>query len=116
MDRVPYRRVSQKNYQKNCQEEPNLAETLIIQCIISGILLAVILLIGLVDLQPTETLRYGVKEILSGATTFEELSYEVRTLSETWLGQESPTPLTAVEGEPSNPYIPGPSVTPGLWD
>jgi len=120
-------------------------ETIIMQCIISGIILVAVLLIGLLDTAPTATLRGGIREALTGATTVNELTTDIRIFGEEWLGWESsaphipiiplpeavtpdipaisitieetvdPPPLTAYD-EVLNPQIPGPSATPGLWD
>ena len=157
MDRVPYRRVipsrnSQSNYtrgkkSRNHENETiTTGETIITQCIISGILLVVILLIGLIDFEPATTLRGGLVGVLAGATTVGELTADVRHFGEEWLGWENavpenpeipliplpsaysyeheniipailiPTIPLTADDEPLNPQIPGPSAVPGLWD
>lgn len=149
MDRVPYRRITpsanSKNYNRNQyyshsrnisnEETITRGETLIIQAIISGILLVIVLLIGILDFSPTIALRGGLQTVLTGATTVDELLTDVQQFGEEWLGwegqatqnpiiplpepanisEEFNTPLTVID-ELSNPQIPGPSVVPGLWD
>jgi len=99
MDRVHYRRVTPSGgghasgyYRKTQHSQQTEAitsgETLIMQCIVSGILLVVVLLVGLVDIAPTMTLRGGIREVLTGANTIGELAADVREFGEEWLGWE----------------------------
>ena len=152
MDRVPYRRImpsrrdgTRNNYAQHDQNEITPGETVIMQCIISGILMVAVLIICLVEIAPATSLREGLRQALSGANTVEELLADVRNFGEEWLDwtaqpapvlTEFPTsyyyenppvllppatspeyyyPLTAAP-ESSNPQSPGPSVVPGLWD
>jgi len=82
-------------------------ETIIIQGIISGILLVVVLLVGLVDVSPAVAVRGGIREVLSGANTVDELITDVRNFGDGWLGREAapPPPQTI-------PYMPIPTAPP----
>jgi len=93
-----------------------------------------VLVICLVDIAPLVSLRDRLGHVLNGATTIEEFAADLRQFSEDWLGFEAEPPeaplaepdfpsiqeplhipLTAYE-EPINPHVPGPSMSPGLWD
>lgn len=178
MDRVPYRRVKPSRLSEvagvnpgfrhagdrrnirdfsarrdfNENEEPTTQENVILQCIISGILVVIVLLVSLVNIAPAVAVRDGLRNALSGPTTVQELFYDARAFAEDVLG---PSPETEPEAFPDypfyglsepispyiltppdlsaipvlehentlteavevlNPQIPGPSVTPGLWD
>jgi murein DD-endopeptidase MepM/ murein hydrolase activator NlpD len=63
-------------------DEPSMGETIILQCIVSGALLVLVLLISLLNVAPTAFLRDGLRESLSGAETAHELFYEVREFLE----------------------------------
>ena len=140
MDRVPYRRVSPPRSgpartDRHRETKTTFGETVIVQAIISGLLLAVVLVICLVDIGPLVTLRGRLGQVLDGATTVEEFNADIRRMRENWLDTPQPAPpaqielpeivppfsyipyipLTANE-EPINPQIPGPSMGPGLWD
>jgi murein DD-endopeptidase MepM/ murein hydrolase activator NlpD len=62
----------------NTNEEPTAAENVIMQCIVCGILIVAVLLISMMDSAPTAALRYGLRQVLSGAETVSELITEVR--------------------------------------
>lgn len=139
MNRVPYRRVtpprsggtSRIDFDKPQEHKTSIYETVIVQAIISGLLLAVVLVICLVDIGPLVSLRGRLGQALDGATTVEEFAADIRQLRETWLYTTQPQtpeepppppmlysptiPLTVYD-EPINPQIPGPSMGPGLWD
>ena len=133
MDRVPYRRVTNRskvNYEPQQKETTGITagETVIVQCIICGILLVVVLLVSLLEF--SAPFRGGINEILTGATTVQELLDDVISFTETIAITESVpeinseivpeifyyTPLTADDYEPLNPQIPGPSAVLELWD
>jgi len=57
----------------------------IVQCIISGIILVVVLMISLVDIEPASALRDGLRETLAGASNVEELMTDIRAFGEEWL-------------------------------
>jgi hypothetical protein len=136
VDRVHYRRVtpSKLRNEKTEPADPSRVETIILQSITSGILLIFILIISVLNIAPTENLRYGLREILSGATTPQELFLEVKNFGEEILERdflerslpeqslpERDLPIQSTEPptanhESSNPQIPGPLVTPELWD
>jgi len=123
---------------------------MLVQFIISGILMAAVLLICFADIGRLVSLQGGLRQALAGATTVEELTEEVRHFGREWLNIE-PEPATELldlpmfdfpeftfepQGDPSavyeeyfnpqpqpmayeqylNPQIPGPLVSPGLWD
>ena len=123
MDRVPYRRVQpsrlredrelvpsswshtrQRNHQPVLlaeNEEPTGGESLLMQCIVSVVLLAVVFLIALADTGPTVALREGLRQTLSGAETAGELLYEMRFIGEEFLGF-GPSPETEPESFPGS--------------
>jgi len=113
------------------------------------------------NIAPAVALRGGIRQVLSGAETLDELITDVRRFGAEWFGweapptndaaqdlyEESPTryfynndymsspiqdindytdtgPLiqdlynneTRLADDPSNPTVPEPTVTPGLWD
>ena len=149
MDRVPYRRVTaprnasshtNRHNHKPEKEQTNITigETLIVQSIVSGLLLAIVLVICLIDIGPLVSAREGLHRVLDGATTVEEFTEDLRQFSQNWLNVEiqeetqmpeildtqaidipevleDNIPLTADE-TPLNPHTPGPLVSPGLWD
>ncbi|MCL1884176.1 MAG: M23 family metallopeptidase [Defluviitaleaceae bacterium] len=91
MDRVHYRRVTPSrlntaNTRAESIEEPTISETVILQCIVSGILIICILLISFVDIEPTFAMREGLRQILAGAETPQELFLDFRELNENFLG------------------------------
>jgi len=145
VNRVPYRRVTPPRNgslaEHDCShknEKITTRETILVQAIISGLLLTVVLLICLVDIAPMVTLQDGLRQVLSGPTTMQELSSEIeqfRTGQLTHIiepAEEMPPPSTipvlpvgwsetslpyrTATEEPINPQSPGPSVVPGLWD
>ena len=160
MDRVPYRRVTpsrrdygtaSSEYRHNAHPSSNdgdgisYAETLIMQCIISGIIMVLVLVSGMTDIAPAVAVRNGIRQVLTGAETLDELIADVRQFGTDWLGwdpvedaappadflfpawdypYEPATPTVNYENiydtpeadEASNPTVPEPLVTPGLWD
>jgi len=121
-----------------------MGETIIVQGIVSGLLLAIVLVICLIDIGPLVSIKGGLYRALEGATTVEEFSATMQRFGQNWLNTEPGTiiqeeipqvpqletppldtqaitqdeqniPLTAYESLP-NPHIPGPLVSPGLWD
>ena len=160
MDRVPYRRItpprhegaaSRNEYDNNAISH---SETLIMQCIICGIIMVFVLLASMTDIAPAAALRRGINQVLTGAETLDELITDVRRFGSDWLGwepvEETATPEeyyppaeyrpseppatnfesavlptadydyinenTAADKQVSNPAVPEPPVTPGLWD
>jgi len=166
MDRVPYRRITpprnndfntfntnENMYVRRHQTQPHREsepisrmESITIQLIISGVLMLVVLVISLADIGPFASLRNGLRQALSGATTFNEFTTEVRHFSQEWLNFGGGTTTEIPEHAPTtpvfyfpehtpamqeetinidlpptaydflNPQIPGPLVVPGLWD
>ncbi|MCL2405129.1 MAG: hypothetical protein FWC92_06240 [Defluviitaleaceae bacterium] len=168
MNRTPYRRVtpSRRNtgeYPREREYEDDTVstnvsgvETLIMQCILCGIIMVFVLIASMTDIAPASTLRNGIRQVLTGAETLDELIADVRQLSENWLAsQPSETSITsdeyyiptslpyettdfdleqtsfpsidnegtytdpyppAADDQVSNPTVPEPPVTPGLWD
>ena len=153
MNRVPYRRVtpprdrdgsaSQIEFNRRQDRPTSIGETIIVQAIISGLLMAVVLVICLVDIAPLVSLRGRLGQVLDGATTVEEFAADIRQFRDNWLDTPqaeqieqteqieqpepeeppapppmlySPTIPLTVQEEPINPQIPGPSMGPGLWD
>jgi len=149
MDRVPYRRVTPPRNgavanvrtiahgsNRETSDVITTGETIVVQFIISGVLMLAVLLICLVDVAPMVTLRGGLRQVLAGATTVDEIITDMRQLGlflqEPPAEEQQPlplqhiytpqlqppptTPLTAYEEEASNPQSPGSSATPGLWE
>ena len=109
MDRVPYRRVMpsrlhnegdgrnhshSRTYPHNRtqysqappDENVTSGETLVLQCIIAGVLLVAVLLITLVDVPAMGGVQEGVQQALSGPITPVELVSEVRAFSQEMMG------------------------------
>ena len=170
MDRVPYRRVSpprngtaaSREYDHHENENAiSPGETLIMQCIICGIIMVFVLIAGLTDIAPAVAIRGGISQVLTGAETLDELMTDVRRFGAEWFGWEPveddaapgqyyapaeyfdppatnfesailPTDYEyitdreyideyinetpAADQQVSNPAVPEPPVTPGLWD
>jgi len=70
------------------EEAITLGESLILQCIICGIVLIVVLIVNMTDIAPAVTLRSGISQALSGAHTLDELVIDVRQFGADWLGWE----------------------------
>ena len=112
MDRVPYRRVMPSRsgtgeYDYETNEAISHGETLILQCIISSIILAFILVAGMIDIAPAAALRGGVQQVLTGAHTLDELVTDVRRFGTEWLGWE-PVEDAVILDEyifPANEYL-----------
>jgi len=66
-------------------------ETLILQCIISGVIFVFVLIASMTNLPPAATLQEGVTQVLTGAETLDELVSEVRQLGTEWFGLEPAT-------------------------
>ena len=98
MDRVPYRRVTpsrhgaaapQSEYDTHENENPiSHGETLIMQCIICGIIMVFVLIAGLTDIAPAAAIRGGITQVLTGAETLDELVTDVRRFGSEWFGWE----------------------------
>ena len=97
MDRAPYRRVTPPRSGGASQhfvkpqfgnEKISFRETMIVQLIISGVLMAAVLLICLVDIGPLASLRGGLRQVLAGAITVEAFTTEVRHFGREWLNLE----------------------------
>ena len=178
MNRTPYRRVMPSRLNsgdggsypreysaaESGDQRVSHGEALILQCIICGIIMVFVLVAGMVDIAPAAQLRDGMRHVLSGAETLDELVLEVRRFGHEWLDWapppetvatpeefylpeiDNPYPAYNLEqtifpyGEPlsdnpypygstnteilppaadqqvSNPTVPEPPVTPGLWD
>ena len=88
MDRVHYRRVTPSRMrvenapQRQDDIEPTASESVILQCIVSGMLMLAVLMISLFNTAPTAVLRNRLREALSGANTPQELFYELRSFAE----------------------------------
>lgn len=111
MNRVPYRRVMpsrlnsgsgrgtmRRGTSRNENDEPTTGETMILQCIVSGILVVFVLLVSLINIPPANALRDGLRQTLSGAETPRELLYEARHFGEEFLW--GPSPETEPESFP----------------
>ena len=178
MDRVPYRRITPPRHErtnpstrgehinpKDSMERDTAishGETLIMQCILSGVIMVFVLVASMTNIAPALALRGGIRQVLSGAETLDELVTDVRRFGAEWFGWDAP-PVTApgyelyeeglpqyfdnndyttspaqefydyndtgalkhdlhyyddtqLADDPSNPTVPEPTVTPGLWD
>jgi len=147
LNRVPYRRVtpprngtaSQIEFNRRKDRPASIGETIIVQAIISGLLMAVVLIICIVNIAPLVSLRGRLGQALDGATTVDEFANDIRQFRDNWLVTPhieptdqieppepeeppappliySPTIPLTVQEESINPQIPGPSMGPGLWD
>jgi len=179
VDRVPYRRVTPSRHEcgaspqeervrhKDSDENESIishGETLIMQCILCGIIMVFVLVASMTNIAPALALRGGIRQVLSGAETLDELITEVRQFGADWFGWDTPStydtspshelyeegpihnyqnhnyttypnqdlndyfdagPLihemdnydeTRLADDSSNPTVPEPTVTPGLWD
>jgi len=96
MNRTPYRRVTPPRHtadtytrEYESENEPSNTishiETLIMQCIISGIIMVIVLIAGITDIAPAAALRDGIRRVLSGAETLDELIADVRQFGSDWL-------------------------------
>ena len=98
MDRAPYRRVTpprqrgadyQREYNGSIKDESiSHGETLIMQCIICGIIMVLVLIARMTDIAPAASIRGGINQVLSGAETLDELITDVRQFGSDWLGWE----------------------------
>ena len=125
MDRVHYRRVMPSRYANDEsshsrrhtersmsrtsgeeQSEITAGETIILQCIISGILMVAVLLVCLVDIGPTHIMKDGLRQALAGASTVNELVTDVRTFGEEWFDWGISEPQTSEQAplEQADPY------------
>jgi len=131
------------------------------QCILCGIILVFVLIVSMTNIAPALAVRGGIRQVLSGAETLDELVTDVRRFGAEWFGWDAPeepyldltpgydfyenlTPYdneetliptqetdifneveslvqennneTRLADDPSNPTVPEPTVTPGLWD
>ena len=140
MNRVPYRRItpssrtntyerhSHSRHGHHTSQETTVTsgETIIVQCIISGILLVAVLLIGLLDIAPTTILRDGINDILNGPTTVAELTYIINPTAPEAAEPVITEPPEAIIIEPTTPepetylpIIPLPEIVPlsaELWN
>ena len=81
MNRTPYRRRTpprngaedgyRHEHASEGSESISAGETLIMQCIICGIIMIFVLIAGMTDIAPAAALRGGIQQILSGAETLD---------------------------------------------
>jgi len=174
VDRVPYRRITpprherpgtQIDFEQNEPEEKAVIsriETIVMQCILSAIVFVLVLVASFVDIAPAITIRNGIKQVLAGAETMDELVMDIRRFGSEWLGldtlpvleiheytdpayefyegwfydhEQTENPIDEYQDveqltqeiyiydnedrmadEASNPTVPEPPITPGLWD
>ena len=112
MNRAPYRRVTaprghsgEYTREHDAGEDGSVSygETLIMQCIICGIIMVFVLIASMADVAPAAAVRGGISQVLTGATTLDELITDVRQFGADWLDWELGPPQTA---EPEEFYIP----------
>ena len=151
MERTPYRRITPSRHSGGTHEREHdtgrgetvsNGETLIMQCIICGIIMVFVLIASMTDIAPAATLRSGITQVLSGAETLDELITDIRQFGSDWLDLDIAPPTTvipdefnipainfpyyentitdhlppAADNQVSNLTVPEPPVTPGLWD
>ena len=122
MNRVPYRRVTpprdgvstQIEFKHRQENKTTIGETIIVQAIISGLLLAVVLVICLVDIAPLVSLRGRLGQALNGATTVEEFAADINHFRENWLGAAQTPQYEQPEHIPQFEYTPQPEQMPQL--
>ena len=94
MNRTPYRRTTPSRHRDSGHhherdtekgETVSHGETLIMQCIICGIIMVLVLIAGMTDIAPAATLRSGFTQVLTGAETLDELITEIRQFGADWL-------------------------------
>jgi len=99
VERVPYRRVTpsrqgsapdEYSHSENSEDSMSRGETLIIQCIISGIIMVFVLVATMTNIPPAAVAKEGISQVLSGAETLDELIVEVRNFGAEWFGWEEP--------------------------
>jgi len=92
MERVPYRRYRETEYDLTNEAEPMeeneglLGQTLILQGIISGIILLVVTLVSIISVSVLEPAQATLAETLSGPTTPAALINEARQFGVDTLG------------------------------
>ena len=114
MDRVPYRRITPPRdgvphkHSRRQSETITVGETILGQSIISGLLLVVVLLICLIDIAPMVSLRQGLRQVLAGATTLEELTAEAQQFRLDWQNRNYAHPAEEL------PEVPFPALPLGI--
>ena len=112
MNRTPYRRIMPSRrdgagypsgLSAGGDETISRGEALIFQCIICGIIMVFVLIAGMTEITPAVRLREGMRQVLSGAHTLDELVMEVRQFGHQWLDW-APPPQTM--SSPSEIFIP----------
>ena len=99
MNRTPYRRVTpsrhgadtyprEREYDNEASDTVSHAETLVMQCILCGIIMVFVLIASMTDISPAAALRDGMRQVLSGAETLDELIADVRNFGSNWLDLE----------------------------
>jgi len=103
--------IHNENEDENENEEKNLStgENIIVQCIASGVIIILVLLISLVDIPPAIAIQNGIRFALTGANTPTELIYNVQEFRENWINWEG-IQFTPVPGYPAvePPFYPNP--------
>ena len=93
-------------------------ENIIIQCIASGVIIILVLLISLVDIPPALTIQRGIRFALTGANTPSELINNIQEFRENWLNWEgiqfTPVPGYPALEPPLYPYPIYPNAQPNI--
>lgn len=92
MERTEYRRSASRPYNKPVAvKDTETLETVLTQCIISGVVLLVILLLCLVKTEFTQNIRTSIKTAIAGDTNFDGIKsvFNIQTL--TPKNEETPT-------------------------
>jgi len=92
-----------KGHEKNHSESEKTltaGENIIVQCIVSGVIIILVLLISLVDIPPTTAIQRGIRFALTGANTPTELIYNIQEFRENWINWEG-IQITPVPGYPA---------------
>jgi len=106
--------------ENNDDNEKNLTagENIIIQCIVSGVVIILVLLISLIDIPPAITIQNGIRFALTGANTPSELIHNVQEFRKNWLNWEdiqfTPVPGYPALEPPLYPYPIYPNAQPNI--
>jgi len=120
MNRAPYRRVTPPRHsageyhredEYNNETAISHAETLIMQCIICGVIMVFVLIASMTNIGPAAGARDGIRQVLSGPVTLDELITEVRQFGMNWLELQPVETITNPE-EFYFPTISSPDETP----
>jgi len=68
------------------ENDISAGESIILQCVLCGIIIVFVLIISVLDFAPALQIRDGIQNALTGATTAGELIAEIQTIGEELFG------------------------------